>query len=285
VSTAPASIWLVGAGNMGGAMLRRWIASGMDPVRVTVIDPVGLRIPEGVRLVSEEPDDSPDILVLAVKPQKLDSILPSSRRKPGSPDAGHAARDPGLRRGGGEGPVLISVMAGVEEAVLAKTFKCRAVVRAMPNLPVDIAKGVVALHTESRDTDVRAAAEDLMAPLGLVEWIGDEALFHTVTALSGSGPGFVYRFIEAMAGAGTALGLPPDQAQRFAIATVEGAAALARAADAPPAVLADRVASPAGTTRAGLDVLDHDNALKRLIHDTLGAAARRSAEMAEAARK
>lgn len=261
MTATPASIWLVGAGNMGGAMLRRWIASGMDPATVTVIDPIGLRIPDGVTLVAEPPAGKPEILVLAVKPQKLDD----------------------LPRMGAD--MLVSILAGVEEASLAQRFDAGSIVRAMPNLPVDIARGVVALHTGSRDPQVRATAEALMAPLGLVEWIGDEALFHTVTALSGSGPGFVYRFIEAMAAAGAALGLPPDQAQRFAIATVEGAAALAEVADAPPAVLAERVASPGGTTRAGLDVLDHDNALKRLVHETLGAAARRSAEMAEAARK
>lgn len=261
MSDAPASIWLVGAGNMGGAMLRRWVASGIDPTTITVIDPIGMRIPDGVRLVAEPPEGRPEILVLAVKPQKLDD-LPRMRAD-----------------------MLVSILAGVEEASLARRFDAGSIVRAMPNLPVDIARGVVALHTASRDPAVRAAAEALMAPLGLVEWIGDEALFHTVTALSGSGPGFVYRFIEAMASAGTALGLPPDQAQRFAIATVEGAAALAHTADVPPAVLAERVASPGGTTRAGLDVLDHDNALKRLVHETLTAAARRSAEMAEAARK
>lgn len=260
-AAAPAGIWLVGAGNMGGAMLRRWVASGMDPATVTVIDPVGMRLPDGVRHVTEPPEGKPGILVLAVKPQKLDD-LPRMRAD-----------------------MLISILAGAEEASLAQRFDAGSIVRAMPNLPVDIARGVVALHTESRDPQVRATAEALMAPLGLVEWIGDEKLFHTVTALSGSGPGFVYRFIEAMAGAGVALGLPPDQAQRFAIATVEGAAALAEVADAPPAVLAERVASPGGTTRAGLDVLDHDNALKRLVHETLTAAARRSAEMAEAARK
>ncbi|MES2441908.1 MAG: pyrroline-5-carboxylate reductase [Pseudomonadota bacterium] len=258
---SPASIWLVGAGNMGGAMLRRWIASGVDPASITVIDPVGLRIPDGVTLVREPPAESPDMLVLAVKPQQLDKL-------------------PRLRAG-----MLVSILAGVEEASLAQRFDAGSIVRAMPNLPVDIAKGVVALHTTSADPQVRATAEALMAPLGLVEWIGDEALFHTVTALSGSGPGFVYRFIEAMAEAGTALGLPADQAQRFAIATVEGAAALAESAGVPPAVLADRVASPGGTTRAGLDILDHDNSLKRLVHETLTAAARRSAEMAEAARK
>jgi pyrroline-5-carboxylate reductase len=255
---------------MGGAMLRRWIASGIDPATITVIDPVAT-VPEGVRVCVDPPEATPEVIVLAVKPQMVGSALPSSRRKPGSQ--------------AGEGPVLISILAGVEETVLFEQFQVSAVVRAMPNLPVALGKGVVALHSSSSDPAVRNMAEMLMAPLGLVEWVRDEALFHAVTALSGSGPGFVYRFIEAMAEAGAALGLPADQAQRFAIATVEGAAALAEREGESPATLADRVASPGGTTRAGLDVLDRQDALKRLVHETLSAAAARSAEMAEAARK
>jgi len=261
MTSGPASIWLVGAGNMGGAMLRRWVASGIDPATITVIDPIDPRMPDGVTLVQVPPVGSPDVLVLAVKPQMLDTL----------PRIGAT--------------MLISILAGVEEASLAQRFDAGSIVRAMPNLPVDIAKGVVALHTASRDPAVRARAEALMAPLGLVEWISDEALFHTVTALSGSGPGFVYRFIEALAEAGTALGLPADQAQRFAIATVEGAAALAEQAGEAPAALAERVASPGGTTRAGLNVLDRGDAMKRLIAETLTAAADRSAEMADAARR
>lgn len=271
MSAFPAGIWLVGAGNMGGAMLRRWIGAGMDPASVTAIDPFASEVPEGVTLVIEAPSSVPDVIVLAVKPQQLEAILPSSRRKPG----------PGVT----SGPLLISVLAGVEETVLRETFAVRSVIRAMPNLPVAIGRGVVALHSADASDADRAAAEALMVPLGLVEWIADERLFDVVTALSGSGPGFVYRFVEALAEAGAALGLPADQAQRFAIATVEGAAALAATADEPPARLAERVASPGGTTRAGLDVLDQGDALKRLVRATLAAAAQRSAELAEAARK
>ena len=118
----------------------------------------------------------------------------------------------------------------------------------------------------------------MMAPLGLVEWIGDAALFNAVTALAGSGPGFLYRFIDALAEAGAALGLPADQALRLALATVEGSAMLAAAADASPAVLADRVASPGGSTREGLNVLDHETMRwkQRLgCSETLAAATRR----------
>jgi pyrroline-5-carboxylate reductase len=262
----PASIWLVGAGNMGGAMLRGWIASGIPSTSITVIDPQLPPVPIGVTRSAEVTPGAPDVLILAVKPQLLATVAAQFA------EAGVRAR------------LLVSVLAGVEEAVLSAHFAADRVVRAMPNLPGSIGQGVVALHSDSADAGERREVELLMKPLGLVEWISEEKLFDAVTALSGSGPGFVYRFVAALAEAGAALGLPADQACRFAIATVEGAAALAGRSSESPAALADRVASPGGTTRAGLDVLDHDNALKRLVHETLSAAARRSAELAEAAR-
>jgi pyrroline-5-carboxylate reductase len=258
--TFPASLWLIGCGNMGGAMLRGWIAEGADPATITVVDPFDPVVPDGVTVLKAPPAGVPDVLVLAIKPQQLDTLPRLSA------------------------DVLISILAGVEEATLAARFDAGAVIRAMPNLPVSIGQGVVALHGTDLSTEAYAVAGRLMEPFGLVEWIEREALFDVVTALSGSGPGFVYRFIDALAEAGAALGLPADQAQRFAIATVEGAAALADGAGEPPAALANRVASPGGTTRAGLDVLDDGEALKRLVHETLVAAARRSAELAAAAR-
>ena len=119
-----------------------------------------------------------------------------------------------------------------------------------------------------------------MRPLGHVEWIADEARFDDVTALAGCGPGFVFRFADALAQAGAALGLPADQAARLALATLEGAAVMAADADAPPATLADRVASPGGSTRQGLNVLDRADGLVALLTDTLAASARRNREMA-----
>jgi len=254
-------LWLVGAGNMGGAMLRGWLGEGTDPAAITVIDPMASEVPAGVTLVRAMPEEgAPDVLVLAVKPQQLESVRVAL--------AGRAVR------------LVVSILAGVECGTLAKGFAGRQVVRAMPNLPAQIGKGVTVLFTPSGDAAVRAEATVLMAPLGAIEWIADESLFDAVTALSGSGPGFVFRFIEALAEAGAALGIPADQAARLARATVEGAALLASESDASPATLADRVASPGGTTREGLDVLDERQALKRLLARTLGAAAKRSAELA-----
>ena len=154
----------------------------------------------------------------------------------------------------------------------------------MPNQPVRLGKGVIGLHSESTDIAARNIVTGLMATLGHAEWFEDERVFDLVTALSGSGPAFVYRFIEALAEGGEALGLAKEQALHFAVATVEGAAALAGAGTAGLAELAAQVGSPGGTTEAGLDILDADRALKDLIARTLQASRRRSLEMAAEAR-
>jgi pyrroline-5-carboxylate reductase len=254
------AIWLIGCGNMAGAMLSRWLATGFEAGRVTVIDP---GMPDiGVRVVATIPDEpAPDMLMLGVKPQMLGNIAP------------------GLQAAT-KGALLVSILAGTTTATLAALFPgARAVLRVMPNLPVAIGKGVVGLHGALNDTD-RARADALMTPLGLVEWIADEAQFDAVTALSGSGPAFVYRFIDALAQGGAALGLPADQAARLALATVEGAALTAAASDATPTDLAERVASKGGSTRMGLDVLDADAALSELVAATLAAAEARNRELA-----
>ena len=261
-------ILMVGCGNMGGAMLERWLANGLTPTSVTVVSPSLRAMPDGVRVVAALPDaaDSDfDIVVLALKPQQLVSLRTTA----------FAAYAPRL---------LISILAGVEVAALASLSAAQAVVRAMPNLPVAIGHGVVALHGAQGDAAAQQAAEALMTPLGLVEWIAHEAQFDAVTALAGCGPGFVFRFADALAKAGEALGLPADQAARLAIATLDGSARMAAASDAAPSVLANRVASPGGSTREGLNVLDQDDALIALLSRTLAASARRNGAMAEQAR-
>jgi len=259
---------MIGCGNMGRAMLDRWLAAGLDPKQVTVVSPSGRAMPAGVAVVRAIPDVEQSVyatIVLALKPQQIDAVR-------GGPIATHAPT------------LLLSILAGVEEAVLAELCRTGAVVRAMPNLPVAIGKGVTALHSCSASDPARVMAETLAAPLGLVEWIEAEAQFDAATALAGCGPGFVFRFADALAGAGVALGLTADQAMRLALATLEGAAAMAAASHETPATLADRVASPSGSTRAGLDVLDRTPGLHDLLRDTLAASARRNAEMAVAAR-
>ena len=180
--------------------------------------------------------------------------------------------------------MLLSILAGVELDSLAARFPAaRGLVRIMPNLAAAIGKSPIALAARELDDAGKAAVMALMTPLGTPEWI-DESLFDAVTALAGSGPAFVYRFIDALAAGAAALGLPADQAERLALATVEGAGALAAASPHAPGELARRVASPGGTTEAGLAALDADAALARLVAATLKAAADRSAEMAAAAR-
>ena len=245
-------------------MLRGWLAAGLHPEAVTVVDPAAPSVPEGVRVVGSPPQAAPEVIVLAVKPQLLDAVAP-----------GLADVRPAL---------LLSILAGVEEATLAARIGAPSIVRAMPNLPVAIGKGVTALHATQASDAARATSETLVRPLGAVEWIADEAMFDAVTALSGCGPGFVFRFIDALAAAGAALGLPQDQAARLALATVEGSAAMAAGAGENPAVLADRVASPGGSTREGLNVLDHEEALRALMTATLTASRDRNVALAIAAR-
>ena len=260
----PGRLWLVGCGAMGGAMLRRWLASGTQAADVTVIDPAPRDPVPSVRLLPAPPaEEAPETMVLAVKPQQLGAtagVLPA----PGT---------------------LVSILAGVDGATLQALFPDSVVVRAMPNLPVAIGRGVVALHSDRDDLALRSAMTGFMAPLGLVEWIDSEESFDAVTALSGCGPGFLYRFVDALADAGAALGLPADQAARLALATVEGSALLAAAAEDGPAALADRVASPGGSTRAGLNVLDEGGALRELMRRTLEASRDRNAAMAREARE
>ncbi len=258
-------LWLIGCGNMGGAMLRRWIAAGLDPATVTVITRSGQGAPDGVRSLTALPDeDAPATVMLALKPQQIDAAQVLLAQLRGTPK------------------LLLSILAGVDHATLSKRFAAEAIVRAMPNLPVAIGKGVTAFYSPGESG--AAAAEAFAAPLGHYEWIADEAHFDAVTALAGCGPGFVFRFADALAKAGAALGLPADQAARLALATLEGSAIMASRADVSPAVLADRVASPGGSTREGMNVLDRDGALVALLTETLTASERRNAEMAAAAR-
>lgn len=262
-----ARLWLLGAGNMGGAMLRGWLVSGTRPDEIAIVDPYATDVPSGVTHYLEFPQGgSPDAVVVAVKPQQLSALSTAYKERMAPPR------------------LLLSVLAGVETPTLAEGFGATHVVRAMPNLPAAIGQGATVLYCGSDDPSVRAEAVALMGPLGIVEWIDDELLFDAVTALSGSGPGYVFRFIEALSEAGARLGLPIDLAGRLAAATVRGAAMMAERSEVAPATLADRVASPGGTTREGLNVLDENEAMKKLVQRALDAAARRSAELAAIAR-
>jgi len=256
------SILIVGCGNMGGAMLRGWLAGGADPARFTIVDPHLAEAPGGVTLLRDLPQTSFDAVLLGVKPQGFAEVAP--------------ALAPGI----GPSTLVLSVLAGIGLASLSATLPGAAGwVRIMPNLAAALGKSPMALAQQGLAAPARDQVAALLAPLGTPEWI-DEAQFDLATALVGSGPAFVYRFIDALAAGGAALGFAPDQAQRLALAMVEGATDLARQSPYSPADLARMVASPGGTTEAGLNVLDADQALEKLVTATLRAARDRGAELA-----
>lgn len=266
---AAATILLIGCGNMGGAMLAGWLRGGVPASSVTVIDPTLAAVPAGVRLLSAIPTDlaPPSVLVLAVKPQKLAKIAPALAPLV-SPDT-----------------MLLSVLAAVEFATLHHYFPAAAsLVRAVPNLPAAIGRGLTALAGEGVDTASRALATVLFAPLGAVEWMESEALCAAATTVSGATPAFFFRIADAMALAAEAQGLSREQALRLIAETMAGSAAMLAEPGADPADMARRVASPGGVTLAGLAILDKDDALTRLMRDTIAASAARNDEMTRAFR-
>lgn len=260
-------ILLVGCGNMGGAMLAGWLAAGHDPAAFTVVDPVLPQAPAGVALLREIPEGNRfDVVLLGFKPQQFAEAA--------APVVAAVGRE----------TVVLSILAGVDLPTLRLRFPdVGGIVRVMPNLAAALGKSPIGL-CGAVDDAARARVDALMAPLGSAEWLETESLMDVVTALAGSGPAFVYRMIDALAAGAAALGLPRDQADRLALGMVEGAGALAAASAQAPGELAERVASPGGTTRAGLDVLDAGGRLAALMEDTLRAARDRGAEMAAEAR-
>lgn len=241
---APAGLWLIGAGNMGGALLGRWAAAGFAPV---VADPrLGLYLPDG---------GTPDIVVLAVKPQVWQAATAVLGERVGAET------------------VVVSVMAGVTLAALAVRFPGATVARAMPNTPASLGRGITGLFSENANPAEQARLETLFAAAGATVWLDTEADFDALTALSGSGPAYVFAFVEALAAAGTSAGLASALAAKLAAATMTGAAALI-AAGGEPATLRAAVTSPNGTTAAGLAVLMPG--LDALLRDTVAAAAARS---------
>jgi pyrroline-5-carboxylate reductase len=257
---------LLGCGNMAGAMLKGWLDAGLDPAQATVTRPSGAMVAPGVRVLTAPPEgESAHILLLGMKPQKLAEAAPAAEQLIG-PET-----------------ILVSILAGVELATLRARFPAaRLIVRAMPNTPVALRQGVVNLIAEGGGGAPEVGR--LMAALGLVEWFDDEETFALAGHLSAAAPAFLYRFIGALADAGTRLGLPAEQAARLAAAMAQGAATLVATSGESPADLARRVASPGGTTEAGLKVLDADERLSRLLLETLDASRRRGLEMAQTAR-
>lgn len=260
---------LLGCGKMGSAMLQGWLAEGLVPSAVTVLDPypsdwVKARAAEGVRLNVDLPA-APAVCVLAVKPQMMGEALPA------------------LRALGGGTTVFLSIAAGATISVFEQVFGTNTpIIRAMPNTPAAVGRGITALVGNDRITTKQMEmADGLLQAVGQTVHVASEADMDAVTAVSGSGPAYVFHMIEALAAAGEAQGLTSDLAMTLAKATVAGSGALAEAADETPAQLRVNVTSPNGTTQAGLEVLmDAQTGLPPLIARTVKAAADRSRELA-----
>jgi pyrroline-5-carboxylate reductase len=265
----PASLVLAGAGKMGGAMLAGWLAAGLDPRRTTLIDPVPSRAivdlcaERGLALNPPNPEPGA-VLVLGIKPQGLEA-------------AAH-----GLDRLIGRDTLVVSILAGKTVANLCERLpRARAVVRAMPNLPASIGRGATGAYASPEVTPgQRASADALLAANGIVAWLADEAQIDAVTAVSGSGPAYVFLLAEVLAEAGIVAGLNPEVARSLARATVSGAGALLDANPADAAELRHNVTSPGGTTAAALDVLMRPDGLGALMREAVLAARQRAEELA-----
>ncbi|NGX99429.1 MAG: pyrroline-5-carboxylate reductase [Candidatus Afipia apatlaquensis] len=263
------SLVLAGAGKMGGAMLSGWLDGGLDARRVAIIEPFPSDdtrdfVARGVRLNPETKDiGTADVLVLAVKPQMFR-------------DAG-----PQLKPLVGSSTLVVSIMAGTTIAALTEVCGGK-VIRAMPNTPAAIGRGItVAVPADGVAPDQRAVADALLRATGGVEWVDDEALMDAVTAVSGSGPAYVFLLAEELARAGVAAGLPEALATTLARATVSGSGELLRLSDLDSATLRKNVTSPGGTTASALEVLMGANGFQPLLMKAIAAATKRSKELAK----
>ncbi|QWG15902.1 pyrroline-5-carboxylate reductase [Bradyrhizobium sediminis] len=263
------TIVLAGAGKMGGAMLTGWLARGLDPKRVAVIEPypsaeIGALATKGVRL-NPSPDDigNAATLVMALKPQMFREAGPS------------------LKPFVGSSTLLVSIMAGTTISALQEICG-GSVVRAMPNTPAAIGRGItVAVAANNVSAAQRAVADALLRATGSVEWVDDEGLMDAVTAVSGSGPAYIFLLAEELARAGVEAGLPAELATRLARETVAGAGELLHRSEDSSATLRKNVTSPGGTTAAALEVLMGPDGLWQLMIRAVAAATKRSKELAK----
>jgi len=262
------TVALAGAGKMGGAMLSGWLAGGLPASRVVVIEPypseaIQALAAKGIRLnPPAKHSGAVDTLVIAVKPQSF--------REAG------AALKPLI----GPATLVVSIMAGMPIAAIAEICG-GAAVRAMPNTPAAIGRGItVAVAAPDVSAAQRAVADALLRATGAVEWIADETLMDAVTAVSGSGPAYVFLLAEELARAGVEAGLPAELATRLARETVAGSGELLHRSEHASATLRQNVTSPGGTTAAALDVLMGPDGLQPLLTRAVAAATRRSRELA-----
>lgn len=266
----PGPLILIGAGKMGGALLEGWLNSGLDPTRIAVVEPqpapaISALVRRGIRLnpnVSELAGTA--AIVIAVKPQAAAEAL--------------AAAKPSVAAS----TVVLSIMAGRTLQSLADGLpRGCALVRAMPNLPAAIGQGITVAVAKGANEEQRKLADRLLSATGSVEWIEDETLMDAVTAVSGSGPAYVFLLAEALARAAVKSGLPPDLAEKLARETISGSGELLRRGAADAASLRENVTSPGGTTAAALAILMGREGLVSLMTRAVAAATDRSRELAD----
>ena len=259
---------LVGAGKMGGALLEGWLARKLPPKKVVVLEPkpskeIKALARRGVRINPKGNIGKVAAMVIAVKPQTAPDALP-----PLAPLIGAKT-------------VVVSIMAGRTLGFLERSLPNAAIVRAMPNTPAAIGRGItVAVGNRRVAAPARKLAHALLAAAGAVEWADDEALMDAVTAVSGSGPAYVFLLAEAMAKAGVAAGLPAALAEKLARETIAGSGELLHRSPLPAATLRTNVTSPGGTTAAALDVLMGNDGLDPLMTRAVAAATRRGRDLA-----
>ena len=267
--TKSSPLLLVGAGKMGGAMLSGWVEQGVDPAAIVVCDPrpsdemAALLAAKGIRHVTSAPADlMPGVVLVAVKPQMMAEAL-----------------EP-LKRIVGPATLLVSIAAGKKIDTFEAAFGAVAVVRAMPNTPAQVGRGMTALFANPAvSADQKHLVESLLSAIGAVAWLDDEGEMDAVTAVSGSGPAYVFLLAECLAEAGRKAGLPSDLADTLARQTVAGAGELLYRSDLDAATLRKNVTSPGGTTAAALSVLMADDGFQPLLDAAVKAAADRSREL------
>ena len=264
-----APLVLAGAGKMGSAMLAGWLAQGLDAKRVVVIEPhpsdeIRALAAKGIRLNPSSKDvGAAATLVVALKPQSF--------REAG----------PDLKPFAGAATLAVSIMAGTTIAAI-ETVCGSIVVRAMPNTPAAIGRGItVAVASQNVSTDQRAVADALLRATGSVEWVDDESLMDAVTAVSGSGPAYVFLLAEELARAGVEAGLPEELATKLARETVAGSGELLHRSNFSSATLRQNVTSPGGTTAAALEVVMGSDGMQSLLTRAVAAATRRSKQLAK----
>ncbi len=259
-------ILMLGAGRMGGAILAGWRkAKAFPPGEIMIVDPQPgedalAAIKAGAVLNPPESELArAKTVVLCVKPQAWTEAAEQYAKRL-APDA-----------------VIVSIAAGVKAEKIAHAFGGRAVARAMPTTAAAIGQGTASLHADTPEALARAVA--LFKPLGTVVELSDEGQMHAATAVSGSGPAYLYAFLEALEAAGASAGLPPAEASKLARSTLVGAAALLAKSGLDPVELRRQVTSPGGTTEAALNVLLGANGLPPLLRDAVQKAMRRSKEL------